>query len=221
MQRLVEQFDDPAYVVRFDGVEPIVEGWNPADERAFGYTAEEAVGRNIDEMVRSTIDVRSRLRRIVELQRRGLWIGRTTLLDRRGKPLAFHGSCHRLADGRYLTVLRFRPIDFATTLREFAQSGAQSERRSVGERRSGCNGDEAMTEYAKQHRKDKTAYHLRRLRERDGLNPTQLENRIGATRGHVSRWESAEWEPGAVWMAELCKFFHVEEAEFYREPVEC
>ena len=223
MQRLVDQFDDPAYVVGFEGNVSKVLSWNHAVERALGYAAEEAVGRGIDEVLPPAYSSRSRLRRVTEMRRRGSWHGRTVLVNRRGIPVTFRGSCGRLdaAGTNYLTVLRFQPLDYATSLREFAQSVAQSEQRSVGEQRSGCDGVEAMTQDAKQHRKDKVAFHIRRLRQANGLTCEQLETRIGASRGHVSRWENSLWEPSPFWLDKLAEVLGVEEAEFFREPVPC
>ena len=42
--------NSPSAIVTVDG-EAIVTSWNPAAERVFGYTVEEAIGRNIDELV--------------------------------------------------------------------------------------------------------------------------------------------------------------------------
>lgn len=125
------------------------------------------------------------------------------------------------ARGRRVDLLRRIGDEIVTSRQQFAESNAQSEQHSVVERRSKCNVAGEMIADPKQHRCDKIAFHLQRLREESGLTQEQLETQIGVTHGHVSRWESALWEPRPASLARLCDFFGVEEAEFFREPAPC
>ncbi|MGD2048789.1 MAG: GAF domain-containing protein, partial [Chloroflexota bacterium] len=43
--------NSPAAIIAGQSIEHIVETWNPAAEKLFGYTQEEAIGRNIDDLV--------------------------------------------------------------------------------------------------------------------------------------------------------------------------
>jgi transcriptional regulator with XRE-family HTH domain len=78
-----------------------------------------------------------------------------------------------------------------------------------------------MTDDPKQHRREKVAWHLQRLRTRDRLTQGQVAERVGVRREHVNRWENAIWEPGPTYLALLANLFDVEELEFYREPARC
>jgi PAS domain S-box-containing protein len=57
----------PTAIVTVD-LEDMVTAWNPAAEKLFGYTREEAVGRNVDDLIAASPDLRAEAR---EVNRRG------------------------------------------------------------------------------------------------------------------------------------------------------
>jgi PAS domain S-box-containing protein len=57
----------PTAIVTVD-LEDMVTSWNPAAEKLFGYTREEAVGRNVDDLIAASPDLRAEAR---EVNRRG------------------------------------------------------------------------------------------------------------------------------------------------------
>src|SRR5262249_33299039 len=76
-QSLVE--NSPSAIVTVDG-DATVTSWNPAAEQMFGYTAEEAVGRDIDDLVARDEEIRTEA---LDITRRGVRGGRTEIVTRR------------------------------------------------------------------------------------------------------------------------------------------
>jgi PAS domain-containing protein len=106
MQRMVELFDEPAYVVDRDLT---IIAWNHGAEQAFGWGGEDAIGHSADERLRPAVDWRPfRDQRVRQLFEWGWWAGPTGLLDRQGRPLAFQGFCCEVFSvgvTHYFTVL--------------------------------------------------------------------------------------------------------------------
>lgn len=192
MQRLVEQFDDPAYVVSFDGGLGRVMSWNRAVERALGYAAEEAIGHGIDEVLRGMIDARSRLRRIVEMRSRGSWQGRTVLQDRRGRPTPFQGGCIRLVGGTdYLTVLRL-PLSGSGTA---PIPGFFAGIPRAGNMQAGSAVVDSHVVFAATGIKQTIGNNIRRAREQTGLPQRQLALRLDISPSRLNDYEHGRIKP--------------------------
>jgi PAS domain S-box-containing protein len=74
--------NSPSAVVIIDG-EGIVTAWNPAAERMFGYTPEEAIGRNIDELVTQDEHLRAEATALTRKAATGDFHGRVTQRQRK------------------------------------------------------------------------------------------------------------------------------------------
>src|SRR5919204_474466 len=61
-------------------LDDVVTAWNPAAEKLFGYTREEAIGRNIDDLVATSAEVRAEA---VDLNRHARETGQVHLITRR------------------------------------------------------------------------------------------------------------------------------------------
>jgi DNA-binding XRE family transcriptional regulator len=220
MQRLVDNFDTPAYVVRADPELTIV-AFNRHIEQALRVAKFEAVGRPAYDRLRPHIQPPARDRRVADLRRRDWWEGHTDLADRDGQPVPFTGICRPvLYDGakHYMTVLFLLGV---------AGSDATREQRSLVGVATTCNRSNEMIEDAKQAREDakqarrkRVAYNLRRLRTPTGLSQAKAAAKIGVQREHLNRWENAQWEPNAANIARLAHLFGVDESEFYRTPAD-
>src|SRR5919197_2873046 len=83
LERQKQHFESLLYIsptaIVMTDVDSGVTQWNPAAERLFGYTRQEAVGRNIDDLVANDDELRGPA---VEAQRRGLQ-GELHLISRR------------------------------------------------------------------------------------------------------------------------------------------
>lgn len=108
MQRFVDRIASPAYVVRFTDDRGTIEYWNPGSEREIGWTAEEAIGYDIEQRLPSVPGRRDRLHRI---RQTGLFLGTVELLNRWGIRDAYLAAGARLPgpEERYLAVLRHLP----------------------------------------------------------------------------------------------------------------
>lgn len=203
MQQLVDRFDDPAYAVRADP-KLTIDAWNHAIEQALGWTAKEAVGRPAIERLRPTIGRQSRARRVESLRRHGWWVGRTVLLDRDEREVAFDGMCYPTWQGeelRFVTVLRrLVTTSIFPQIAETVKSTTPEQIRHVvlaGIDRTGHDGATSHDMSAVDNRK-LVGHNIRVARDAIAdppLRQEQLADRLGVLRHQLSDWERGRFRP--------------------------
>ncbi|MBU1638479.1 PAS domain S-box protein, partial [bacterium] len=75
-----------------------IDGWNRSAERIFGYTEEEALDRNIHELLRTKFENESRDDLLRSIEVKGYWQGQVTQYTKAGKPLSIHATISNLYD---------------------------------------------------------------------------------------------------------------------------
>jgi PAS domain S-box-containing protein len=121
MQRLVDGFDDPAYVVDW---QMAIVAWNHAVEQQLGVAAEEVIGRNAYEALRVVCTPALRAERIANLRQNLRWVGATLLESRRGRRIPFGGFCHPVwKESPPPESPRRRGLKFLTVLSPFQNAG--------------------------------------------------------------------------------------------------
>jgi DNA-binding XRE family transcriptional regulator len=222
MQRLVDGFDDPAYVVRNDPWLTI-ESWNHGIEQKLHRAAEDAIGRPAFECLRPTLDRVTRAHLEDDLRRRHWWIGTTTLLDTRERPVAAWGICcpvqrASLSDPtlHYLTVLP-RGMMTASFFPLIATSSAPQG--SAAPFTDLDNGWQLLDlvdgETPKERRKRTIGENIARYREAKHLSRYALARDLGIERSQLIKWETGTWEPSAAHIAELADLLGVPDWTFY------
>jgi transcriptional regulator with XRE-family HTH domain len=58
---------------------------------------------------------------------------------------------------------------------------------------------------SEQERKARLAYAISSARQKRGMTPPQLAERLGVGRGAVNKWESGESVPSMLWLGPLCE----------------
>jgi transcriptional regulator with XRE-family HTH domain len=69
-------------------------------------------------------------------------------------------------------------------------------------------------------RRDRLGYAIRRAREKRGLTPPQLAERLGVARGTINEWESAKSVPSMLYLGPLCSVLDVDPRLFADLPPE-
>jgi DNA-binding XRE family transcriptional regulator len=222
MQRLVDGFDDPAYVVRGDA-ELTLESWNHAAERRTGYAAEDTIGQPAYERLRPTVDRATRAQLEADLRERHWWVGTTTLLDRRDRPITSWGVCYPVwrdepddSPPHYLTVLvngdvagEFFPLLATSTA---TQGSAAAFMASHDEWHFPGPMDE---ETPRQRRRRTIGENIIRYREIKHLSRYALARDLRVDRSQLIKWETGTWEPSADHIAQIAERLGVPEWTFY------
>ena len=121
----------------------MIQSWNKPAERAFGYSADEAIGRQVNEVVRSEYVKGSKEEADSEIREKGFWSGEvkayhrdgnylltiasvSMILDGKGNPMGFLMMYHDISDRKKAEEKIHQQLQHLTALRRIDQAIAGS-----------------------------------------------------------------------------------------------
>ena len=224
MQNLLNGIDDPALVMRVDDALTI-EGWNGPLARVTGYTAEEAIGRPLNERLHAA-DPSARIRNIARLRQWEFWEGTALLVDKVGALIGVRSVTTFIhLDGvpRILGVLRPMPRT-EMLIAFYSQIAALLNRGLIHEHPGFSRQEVAMVKAldlmsaAGEDHAARIAYNVRQYRNKLGFSQEVLAEKVGTYRQHVVMWENARAKPNDDNLERLAKALNVEVADLWAAP---
>lgn len=191
--------------------------WNRHATQRFGYTAAEAVGQSVFEILPS-VDMRRRRRRHADMVAAGRWDGRATLLDRAGAPVVVesHAVAFPIARGdQFVSVMREIFFPQIATAPQKGDLHANS-----GFSWHGAGGVQACDHMIAdgQTSAQLIAFNSRRRRKELGISQVTLAEKMGKARQQIVIWESGRTPPTWKHLEELADALSVPLQYLLTEP---
>ena len=102
--------------------------WNEAAERLFGYTAEEAIGRNATELLRTQWPLGTFDSMVTTLRAKSAWRGETTLFSKAGDAVVVELSIHMVRDEAGVPLHAITVMQDMTQRKRFEEQLRQSQK---------------------------------------------------------------------------------------------